>query len=66
MGWGLGLAWCVECQLVWGAGRGTSQSHGSFTTCHTALRRELEELRAELGRLQDDMEDDTGMVNSAM
>ncbi|CAM4607386.1 unnamed protein product [Lepidochelys kempii] len=42
------------------------RSHGSFTTCHTALRRELEELRAELGRLQDDMEDDTGMVNSAM
>uniref|UniRef100_A0A8C0GCV6 Kinetochore protein Spc24 n=1 Tax=Chelonoidis abingdonii TaxID=106734 RepID=A0A8C0GCV6_CHEAB len=44
--------------LARGAGRGTSQSHASFTACHTALRRELEELRAELGRLQDDMEDD--------
>ncbi|XP_053868610.1 kinetochore protein Spc24 [Malaclemys terrapin pileata] len=54
-----------KVQVMEAALRRASEDNASLRADSSALRRELEELRAELGRLQDDMEDDAGMVNSA-
>uniref|UniRef100_A0A674KAX2 Kinetochore protein Spc24 n=1 Tax=Terrapene triunguis TaxID=2587831 RepID=A0A674KAX2_9SAUR len=57
---------CLQkVQAMEAALRRASEDNASLRADSSALRRELEELRAELGRLQDDMEDDAGMVNSA-